>query len=82
MLAMEDLVMAHRLNIRIAGRLRQMADLLEHQGEAGFRSRAYRNAAPVVEGLGRPVDEILSEEGREALVALPSIGQGIASAIA
>lgn len=74
--------MAHRLNIRIAERLREMADLLEQQGEEGFRSSAYRRAAPVVEELGRPVDRVLAEEGREGLVVLPAIGQGIAAAIA
>ena len=74
--------MAHRLNIRIAGRLRQMSELLEHQGETGFRAQAYRRAADVVDQLGRPVDEILASEGREGLIALPTIGRSIASAIA
>lgn len=73
--------MAHRLNARIADRLRQMADLLEQQGEQGFRSQAYRRAAAIVEELGRPLDEFLSDEGRDGLLALPAIGQGIASAI-
>ncbi len=73
--------MTSRLNIRIASRLRQMAELLDYQGEAGFRSEAYRRAAPVVEGLRHPVDQILSEEGVSGLVALPAIGRGIAAAI-
>jgi len=77
-----EVVMAHRLNIRIAGRLRQMSELLEHQGETGFRAQAYRHAADIVERLGRPADEILASEGREGLVALPAIGRSIASAIA
>jgi hypothetical protein len=75
------LPLPHELNLRIADKLRDMADLLEQQGEGGFRSEAYRRAAPVIEKLGRAVDEILSEEGRDALVALPSVGQGIAAAI-
>jgi Helix-hairpin-helix domain len=74
--------MSPRLNIRIAGRLRQMAELLEHQGEAGFRSDAFRRAAPVIEGLQRPVDEILSGDGQAGLIALPAVGRGIAAAIA
>jgi len=74
--------MPHRLNIRIADRLREMAELLEQQGEEGFRSSAYRRAAPVVEGLGRPLDQILAEDGRDGLVALPAIGESIAAAIA
>ncbi len=59
-----------------------MASLLEQQGEKGFRSDAYRRAADVVEHLARPVDEVLSTDGRDGLVALPAVGQGIASAIA
>lgn len=74
--------MSHRLNLRIAHRLREMADLLDFQGEVGFRSKAYRGAANVVELLERPVDVILSEEGRDGLIALPAVGFGIASAIA
>src|SRR5690349_1685064 len=74
--------MPHRLNIRIAGRLLQMADLLEHQGEQGFRAKAYRRAAAVVESLGRPLNEILTDEGREGLIALPAVGESIAAAIA
>lgn len=74
--------MPHGLNTRIADRLREMAGVLKLQGENGFRSEAYRRAADIVEHLSRPVDEILSAEGREGLVALPAVGQGIASAIA
>ncbi len=74
--------MTHQMNVRIAARLRQMSSLLEHQGETGFRAQAYRRAADVVERLGRSVDELLSAEGREGLVALPAVGEGIASAIA
>lgn len=74
--------MNHRINIRISARLRQMSELLAHQGENGFRSDAYRRAAPVIEGLNRSVDEILSEEGVAGLIALPAVGRGIASAIA
>ena len=74
--------MPHRLNLRIGHRLREMADLLDLQGAVGFRSKAYRRAADVTEVLERPLDLILSEEGRDGLVALPAVGYGIASAIA
>lgn len=74
--------MGHRLNLRIAMRLREMGDLLERQGASVFRVRAYREAARVVEQLEEPVDSILSAEGRAGLVALPAVGEGIASAIA
>jgi hypothetical protein len=74
--------MVHTLNVRIANQLREMARLLEHQGESGFRSEAYRRAAPVVEALDQPVDVILTTGGKDALVELPAIGRGIAAAIA
>ena len=74
--------MSHRLNNRIADRLREMGDLLERQGERGFRSKAYKRASLVIEHLHQPVDDILAREGRDGLIALPAIGQGIASAIA
>lgn len=70
------------INILIAGRLRDCADLLVSQGEGGFRSQAYRRAADVVVALDRPVDKILACEGRTGLIALPAIGVGIAGAIA
>jgi hypothetical protein len=63
------------INILIAGRLRDYADLLVSQGEGGFRS-------DVVAALDRPVDEILAREGPTGLIALPAIGVGIAGAIA
>ena len=68
-------------NIAIAMRLRDYADLLEQQGEDGFRQRAYRRAAETLEGLDRPVAAILEEEGRDGLIALPGIGKAIAGAI-
>jgi hypothetical protein len=74
--------MRHELNIEVAQKLGQMADLLEVQGEGGFRVGAYRRAADTVRSLERPVSEILTEEGKQGLVALPTIGEGIAAAIA
>jgi hypothetical protein len=70
------------VNILVAGKLRDCADLLVSQGEGGFRSQAYRRAADVVAALDRPVDEILARKGRTGLIALPAIGVGIAGAIA
>lgn len=69
-------------NRLVAEKLRLFADLLHQQGEDGFRQQAYRNAADVVAGLGRPVSDILAAEGRKGLVALPAIGNSIAGAIA
>jgi putative hydrolase len=63
-------------------RLEEMADLLEQQDANRFRVNAYRRAAASLADLHRDVDEILDNEGREGLIALPDIGKGIATAIA
>ncbi len=69
-------------NRQIAVRLRDYADLLESQGDDGFRIRAYRNAAQRVESLPESVAEIYARGGPGALVDIPGIGRGIAAAIA
>jgi len=71
-----------RQNHAIAARLREYADLLKQQGDDGFRRRAYERAADVIEGLDRPLADILEKEGREGLIELRGIGRGIAGAIA
>ncbi len=68
-------------NRMISARLREAADLLEQQGANPFRVRAYRNAAATVATLDRDIARLAAEGGIEALVALPHIGQGIATAI-
>jgi DNA polymerase (family 10) len=62
-------------NRTIARRLREYARYLDRQGDNLFRVRAYRRAAAIVEGLVRPVNELLNEGGRERLEALPGIGE-------
>ena len=71
----------HEENIRIAVRLREFSDLLEQQGEDGFRVRAYRNAASALEALPEPVGDLYRSGGLDALVGLKSVGRGIAGAI-
>jgi DNA polymerase (family X) len=68
-------------NAGLAAKLRQMADLLAVQQADGFRVTAYRRAAATLETLSAPVSELLAAEGPPGLVALPTIGRGIASAI-
>ena len=68
-------------NADLAGKLREMADLLAAQQADGFRIAAYRRAAAKLEEIDQPVSEILAEGGPEALIALPTIGSGIASAL-
>ena len=68
-------------NRRIAQSLRTYADLLEGQGDDGFRVRAYENAAAHVDSMVEPLRFVLEEGGIQALVAHPTIGRGIAAAI-
>ena len=69
-------------NRAISERLYEYATVLEQQQANQFRIRAYQRAAATVEGLDREVSEIYQQGGTDALVALPNIGKGIASAIA
>jgi len=66
----------------VADRLREAADLLEQQVANPFRVNAYRKAADRVAGLERPLSRLLDEGGLEGLMALPGIGEALASAIA
>jgi putative hydrolase len=69
------------LNRQIAGKLREMSELLEQQGANPFRIRAYRLAATELEHQTRSVDEVLQQEGLARLERLPAIGRGIAASI-
>lgn len=73
--------MSQRLNEDIAGRLEEIARLLDAQGANPFRMRAYRHAAETLRRLPRPVSEILEQQGLEGLQSLPGIGESIARAI-
>ena len=65
----------------IAGKLDEMADLLEKQGASQFRSRAYREAAEYVGTLAQPIRSIYWKAGQNSLEDLPTIGTTIARAI-
>ena len=69
------------VNEHVATKLGEVADLLEQQAANPFRVRAYRRAAETVAGLDRDLQAIVQHGGPEALVELPNIGAGIASAI-
>jgi hypothetical protein len=73
--------MADPVNETIAGKLREMADVLEQQQADGFRITAYRRAAAAVESLASPIGDIARADGLDGLMALPAIGRGIALAI-
>jgi hypothetical protein len=68
-------------NAAIAGRLDEVAALLEEQGANRFRVQAYRRAAATVRGLDRAVGEIVRDEGTPGLERLPGIGPSIGRAI-
>jgi putative hydrolase len=73
--------MTDELNRRIANKLEEAADLLERQGANPFRVGAYRRAADTLGRLQRDVGQIAEQQGLEGLIALPTIGKGIAAAI-
>lgn len=68
-------------NRRIAGNLRELADLLEQQGANPFRVAAYRRAADTVAAHPEDLKTFLKREGFDGLTALPGIGRSIAAAI-
>jgi len=69
-------------NATVADMLREAAGLLAAQNANPFRVAAYRKAADTIAALPRGVREVFDHEGRTGLDALPSVGPGIASAIA
>lgn len=66
-------------NPEIAARLRRLADLVEIDGDNPFRIRAYRNAADTIDGLTRPVTELVAAD--VDLTDYPHIGRDIAAAL-
>lgn len=69
-------------NGTVAQALREMAVLLEAQGDNPFRVAAYRRAADTVAQLPRSVRDVHDTAGLAGLDALPGIGPRIAAAIA
>ncbi|MBN1641381.1 MAG: DNA-binding protein [Anaerolineae bacterium] len=72
---------ARPTNEAIAGLLERIGDLLEAQGANPFRVRAYRDGAQSVRDADRSVAEWVRAAGREAIQALPGIGQGLSRLI-
>lgn len=70
------------INLKIARRLDEVAQILSEQGANRYRVRAYRNAATNLRRLARPVDDILKEGGEPGLRGIPGIGPSIARVIA
>ena len=68
-------------NASIAAALSDYADLLEAQGDDGFRIRAFRRASDTVAAMAMPLRDVYRDGGLDGLVALPGIGRGIGAAI-
>ncbi len=66
-------------NSQIARLFRTYADMLEIKGENPFKVRAYRNAARVIENIGKPLEELV-QEGFD-LTKLPGIGSDLSGYI-
>jgi putative hydrolase len=69
------------LNMSVASRLREAADLLAQQEANPFRVSAYRKAADTVANLDERISDVLSREGEDGLTELPHIGRSLAAAI-
>jgi len=69
-------------NELICERLNEYAEVLNQQNANRFRVLAYQRAANTVYGLPEPITRIYARGGMDALVEIPDIGKGIASAIA
>jgi hypothetical protein len=73
--------MPEPVNAQFAGRLDEVALILEEQGANPYRVRAYRRAAATLRKLARPVTGIFAEGGLPALEALPGVGESLARSI-
>ena len=69
------------INAEIAGRLDDVAQILEEHGANPYRVLAYRRAANLLRGLARSVVDLVRAEGVEGLEQLPGIGTSLARSI-
>jgi len=69
------------LNLEIAARFDEVAELLAEQGASRYRVEAYRRGAETLRGLALPVSDILRDEGVAGLERLPAIGEALGRAI-
>lgn len=63
---------------RVSEILEEIAVLLELKGENPFRTRAYHNAARVVEGIAEPLEDLIDQR---RLTEIKGIGEGLAEKI-
>jgi DNA polymerase/3'-5' exonuclease PolX len=65
-------------NQTIARKLQDYAAQLARRQKSLYRVRAYRQAVLTVQALSRPLTELVAEQGRAGLEALPGIGRSLA----
>jgi DNA polymerase (family 10) len=65
-------------NNEVAALFRELADMLEIQGENPFRIRAYQKASQTIEALGEDIEAVAA---RGELASLPGIGKDLAAKI-
>jgi DNA polymerase (family 10) len=68
-------------NKEIARILWETADLMEINGDDGFRIRSYRNGATAIEGFPERAVDILRNPARK-ITEIPGIGKGLSTVIA
>jgi putative hydrolase len=73
--------MPQPLNIEIAARFDEVAQLLAEQGASRYRVEAFRRGAETLRELPQPVSAILRDAGLAGLERLPAIGEALARAI-
>jgi DNA polymerase (family X) len=67
-------------NKEIARILWETADLMEINGDDGFRIRSYRNGATAIEGFPERVVDLLRNPARK-ITEIPGIGKGLANVV-
>lgn len=69
-------------NVRIAGMLERVADLLDLREANPFRVRSYRRAADELRALDRSAAALYESSGADGLRAIEGVGERLAGAIA
>ena len=68
-------------NERIATTFERVAELLERQGAAPFRARAWRDGAGGIREHDRELSDVFRDHGRVGLEAIPHIGPRLAAVV-
>ena len=69
------------LNVEMARRLEEVADLLQAQRANPFRVQAYRRAATAIRHLPQPLAEIWQEQGEAGLRGVTGVGERLTAAL-